>query len=84
MMWLLLKIQSPLQVMQKRMAKMVWSSRALRILGYLINSVNDIYKHFKVIKGSVSGAGMGLFKLKDNADVRVAEGEMISNKFNQD
>lgn len=54
----------------------------LRILGYLINNVNGIYKHFKVTKASVSGRG--LFKLKDNADVRVAEGKTISNKFNQD
>lgn len=57
--------------MQKRMAKMLWSSTTLRILGYLINNLNGIYKYFKVIKASVSGAGRGLFKLKDNADIRV-------------
>lgn len=83
-MWPLLEIQSPLEVMQKRMAKMLWSSRTLRALGYLINHVNRIYKHFKVLKASVSGAGRGLFKLKDKADVRVAEGKTISNKFSQD
>lgn len=83
-MWPLLKIQSPLEMIQKRMAEMLWSSAPLRILGCLINNVNGICQHFKVIKASVSGAGRGLFKLKDNADVRVAEGKMISNKFNQD
>lgn len=70
----------PLEVMQK----MHWSSTILRVLGYLINNVNGICHHFKVIKASGSGAGRELFKLKDSADVRVAEGKTISNKSSQD
>lgn len=66
------------------MAKMHRSSTTLTALGYLINNVNGIYQHFKVIKASGSGAGRELFKLKDNADVRVAEGKTISHKSHQD
>lgn len=35
----------------------------------------------EVINTSVSVAGRGLFKIKDNADVRAEECKMISNKF---
>lgn len=63
------------------MAKMHWSSTTLRILGYLINNVNGIEN---MSRCGGSGAGRELFKLKNNADVRVAEGKMISNKSSQD
>lgn len=59
---------------------MLKRSRQLRVLVYLVNNMNGIYKYFKVINTTVSVAGRGLFKIKDNADIRVEECKMISNK----
>lgn len=43
--------------------------------------MNYIYKYFKVINTSVTVAGTGLLKTKDNADIKVEECKVISDKF---
>lgn len=67
---------------QNRSEWMFQSSRTLRILVYLVNTTNGIYKYFKVINTTASVAGRGLVKIKDNADTKVEECKMLSNKCN--